>query len=90
MHNGYDGPLSARVPVDLTVSRIVTRQLYYGALPVPHISGFLDRLSGKVITNAFTVGLLEPDEVEKTWQKIDTEANAPATSAPTGSLTLDR
>lgn len=74
--NGYDGPMSARVPVDLTVSLIVECQLYYGALPVPHVSGCLDRLSGKVITNAFTIGLLDPDEVAKTWQKIDTESDA--------------
>jgi hypothetical protein len=44
---------------------------------VPHVSGFLDQLSGKVITNAFTVGILDPDEVEKSWLKIENEADAP-------------
>jgi hypothetical protein len=77
MDNGYEPPLRVRVPVDLTVSLFVQRQLYYGPLPVPHISGFLDQLSGKVITNAFTVGLLDPNEVEQTWQKVETEADAP-------------
>jgi hypothetical protein len=77
MDNGYDPPLRMRMPVDLTVSLLVERQLYYGPLPVPHVSGFLDQLSGKVITNAFTVGLLDPDEVEKSWLKIDNEADAP-------------
>ncbi len=77
MDNGYDAPLRARVPVDLTVSLLVQSQLYYGPLPVPQISGFYDQLSGKIITNAFTVGILDPEEVEKKWLKIDKEANAP-------------
>src|SRR5262249_46651075 len=47
MDNGYDPPLRMRVPVDLTVSLRVQRQLYFGQLPVPHVSGFLDQLSGK-------------------------------------------
>jgi hypothetical protein len=75
--NGHDPPLGVRVPVDLTVSLLVQSQLYYGQLPVPHISGFLDQLSGKIITNAFTVGILDADEVEKNWLKIGTEADAP-------------
>ncbi|MSP76266.1 MAG: hypothetical protein EXR12_09035 [Rhodospirillaceae bacterium] len=66
-----------RAPVDLTVSLIVMKQLYYGQLSVPHISGFVDRLSGKVITDAFTVGLISPDEVENTWLKINDESEAP-------------
>jgi hypothetical protein len=77
MDNGYESPLRARMPVNLTVSTIVERQLYWGPLPVPRISGFLDQLSGKVITNAFTVGILAPDEVEKTWTKIESENDAP-------------
>ena len=77
MDNGYDPSARIRVPVDLSVSLLVKNQLYYGQLPVPHISGFLDQLSGKVITNAFTVGMLDPDTVEKEWLKIDAEADAP-------------
>ena len=77
MDNGYDPPLRVRVPVDLTVSLLVRRQLYYGPVPVPHISEFLDQLSGKVITNAFTVGLLDPGEVEQKWLKIGAEMEAP-------------
>ena len=70
-------PLQVRVPVDLTVSLLVQAQLYFGQLPVPHVSGFLDQLSGKVITNAFTVGMLDPNEVEKDWLRVNTEADAP-------------
>jgi hypothetical protein len=54
-----------RVPISLYVS-----------LPVPRISGFKDELSVKIITNAFTVGFIEPEEVEKTWTKIDNEDQA--------------
>jgi hypothetical protein len=77
MDNGCEPPLRMRIPVDLTVSLLVKRQLYYGQLPVPQISGFYDQLSGRIITNAFTVGILDPEEVEKDWQKIDEEAEAP-------------
>jgi hypothetical protein len=46
-------------------------------LPVPRISGFKDELSGKIITNAFSIGLLDPTEVERDWLKINIEAEAP-------------
>lgn len=71
--NGY----GMKVPVELTVSTLVKRELYFGQLPVPRISGFKDELSGKVITNAFTVGLVSPEEVERDWKEITTEADAP-------------
>jgi hypothetical protein len=44
---------------------------------VPRVSGFLDPLSGKAIANAFTVGLLDPDEVERNWLKINAKGEAP-------------
>jgi hypothetical protein len=77
MDNGYDPPLRMRIWADISVSLIVERQLYFGQLPVPRMSGFVDQLSGKVITNAFTVGLLDPDEVEQSWLKISAETEAP-------------
>lgn len=75
--NGYEPPLRMRIPVDLTVSLLVERHLYYGPLPVPRISGFLDQFSGKVITNAFTFGLLDAEEVERDWLKLSSVADAP-------------
>jgi hypothetical protein len=77
MDNGYDPSLHMRIPADISVSLLVRQQLYVGQLPVPRISGFLDQLSGKVISNAFTIGLLDPDEVERNWLKIDAETDAP-------------
>ena len=73
MDNGY-GQIT---PVDLTVSLFVKQQLYYGQLPVPHISGFKDELSGLVIANAFEVGILDPNEIEKDWLKINSDADSP-------------
>lgn len=64
-------------PVDLTVSLQVERRLYFGQLPVHWISGFKDELSGQVITNAFRVGILDCNLVEKEWQLVETEADCP-------------
>ena len=77
MDNGYEPPLRMRLPADISVSLLVQRQLYVGQLPVPKISGFLDQLSGKVISNAFTVGILDAEEVERTWLRINSEGDAP-------------
>jgi hypothetical protein len=72
MDNGY----GHMVPVEVSISLHVTKRLYYGQLPVPRISGFKDELSGLVITNAFEVGLLDPDTVERDWKAIANESEA--------------
>lgn len=69
--NGY----GTQAPVDLYVGLYVTRQLYFGNIPITKISGFKDELSGAVITNAFTTGIFDPDDVEKNWQKINSESD---------------
>jgi hypothetical protein len=58
------------VPVDLTVGLLIERSLFFGHLPVPKLSGFRDELSGNVITNAFTIGLLSTEEVFRQWHPI--------------------
>ena len=65
------------IPVEVTVSTYVQRELYYGQLPVPKVSGFKDEFSGKVITNSFQVGLLDPDEISRNWTVIESEDKAP-------------
>jgi hypothetical protein len=55
----------------------VQRELYYGQLPVPRISGFKDEMTGKVITNAFEFGMLDPNEVADNWLKLNDEDEAP-------------
>lgn len=71
--NGY----GMKVPVELTATLYIKKQLYYGQLPVPTVSGFKDEMSGQVITNAFSIGMLDPDIIENEWQKINNEAEAP-------------
>jgi hypothetical protein len=71
--NGY----GQKAPVTLTVSTFVERQLYFGQLPIKKISGFKDELSGKVITNAFTLGIFDPNDVMDNWQPIASEKDAP-------------
>ncbi len=73
MDNGY----GIRVPIQMSVSLFVEQQLFFGQLPLSRVSGFKDEMTGKVITNAFEFGMLEPDEVEKTWLAIKTESEAP-------------
>ena len=58
------------VPVDFTVSLLVQKELYFGQFPITQLSGFKDELRGGIVTNAFTVGLLSPDEVERNWKRI--------------------
>jgi hypothetical protein len=71
--NGY----GLQAPMDLYVGLHVTRELYFGQQPITKISGFKDEIKGGVIANAFQVGMLDPEEVEKSWTKINDEAEAP-------------
>jgi len=64
--NGY-GQL---IPVALTVSLLVEQHLFFGELPIEKISGFKDELSGAIITNAFTIGILDSQEVWDHWSRI--------------------
>jgi hypothetical protein len=72
--NGY-GEL---IPVKIYVSLNVKQKLYFANVPISQISGFKDELSGRIITNAFTVGIFDPDEVIEKWQEIETIEDAPA------------
>jgi hypothetical protein len=67
--NGY-GQLC---PVSLYVGIEVREQLFSGQLPIMQMSGFKDELTGHVITNAFSVGLLDPQEIDEKWQPVKSE-----------------
>ena len=67
--NGY-GKLC---PVDLHASISVRSHLLSGQLPVLKMSGFKDEMNGVVITNAFSIGLLDPYEISEKWQEIESE-----------------
>ena len=73
MDNGY----GTRVPIEISVSLLVERQLYFGQLPLSRVSGFKDEMTGKVITNAFEFGMMDPNEVEKKWLPIKDASQAP-------------
>lgn len=64
--NGY-GTLA---PVNLYVDLDVQQTLYFGQVAIEKVSGFLDVHTGHVVTNSFTLGLLNPSEVERTWKKL--------------------
>jgi hypothetical protein len=59
------------VEVELTVRLFVKQELYLGHLPVEDINGLQDEHSGAIVTNAFTLGGLNPQDVERNWKKVD-------------------
>lgn len=61
------------VEVNLTVGLFVKQDLYLGHLPIEDINGLKDEYTGAVVTNAFRMGGLNPEEVEKTWKKVEDE-----------------
>jgi hypothetical protein len=65
--NGHDD----KVEVELTVGLFVKQHLYLGHLPVEDINGLQDEHSGAIVTNAFTLGGLNPQEVERNWSKVE-------------------
>jgi hypothetical protein len=73
IENGYQ----QLMPSELSISLLVKSTLYYGFIPVQKLSGFKDELSETIITNAFSIGLIDPNEVEKTWKRIESEAELP-------------
>jgi hypothetical protein len=73
MDNGY----GEYIPVTLTASLIVKQQLFFGNLPIAKVSGFKDELSGGIITNAFTTGIFEVDQVLREWLPINSIEEAP-------------
>ena len=66
-----------RVPVKAWATAHVSKQLYYGDLSIEQKSGFKNKLSGGVITNAFTTGILDHEVVLKEWEKIDAVESLP-------------
>jgi len=72
-----DNGFGIQVPMHLFVGLHVTRDLFFGQQLLKKISGFKDEIKGHVITNAFQIGMLDPEEVEKSWKKIENEDQAP-------------
>jgi len=72
--NGY----GSQIPVDLTVSLFVTRQRYFGHIPITELHGLRDEQTGAVITNAFRIKMLDPVEVQNQWVKLAEGEHAPS------------
>jgi len=72
-----DNSYGELIPVELSVSLLVQQQLFFGNLPISKVSGFKDELSGAVITNAFTMGIFDPDQVVREWKPIASADDAP-------------
>lgn len=71
--NGY-GTLA---PVELTVSLDVTRRLYFGHIPIERLRGLKNEQTGLVHANAFTVGGLDPVQVQNHWMEVADELDLP-------------
>ncbi|MEE8295808.1 MAG: hypothetical protein V3R64_08855, partial [Sphingomonadales bacterium] len=71
--NGY-GEL---VPIKFTIALLVEQQLYFGKLPISQLSGFKDELTGSLITNAFTTGILDLNDVLENWEPFSLEEKPP-------------
>lgn len=67
IENGYND----KVEVELTVKLLVKQNLYLGHLPVEDINGLQDVYSGDIVTNAFTLGGLEPQKVKQNWLEVE-------------------
>ncbi|HEJ9057941.1 TPA: restriction endonuclease [Serratia fonticola] len=65
--NGYGD----KVEVTLTLRLLVKQNLYLGHLPIEDINGLQDEHTGHIVTNAFTLGGLNPEEVERDWQRVE-------------------
>lgn len=59
------------IEVELTVGLFVKQDLYLGHLPIEDINGLKDEHSGAIVTNAFTLGGLNPEVVERTWKQVE-------------------
>lgn len=66
INNGYN----QIVPIELTAILEVSRRRFFGETPISKVKGFEDLQTGHLITNAFELGTLDPDNVEKTWLEI--------------------
>lgn len=76
IENGY-GQI---VPIELTAILDISSRRFFGEIPISKVKGFEDVQTGRLITNAFELGALNPEEVESTWQEIGVD-QPPRTAA---------
>jgi hypothetical protein len=66
-----------RVRGDYRRSAVRITKFFFGNLPIKQISGFKDELSGAVITNAFTTGIFDANDVYDNWQPLASLTETP-------------
>lgn len=59
-----------RIPVTLYASLLIKQNIYFGYLPISRMRGLKDEQTGAIVTNAFTTGKLDAEEVENKWKKL--------------------
>ncbi len=65
--NGYGELIEVQLDLDLHVRE----RVYFGNVAIEKLRGFKDEQTGAVITNAFTFGLVSPEEVQNRWQRLE-------------------
>lgn len=71
--------LSVKVTAGITTEK----NLYFGHLPLTEVKGFQDQKTGGVITQGIKTEMLNFVEVEKNWQKVDSEESLAITPVMT-------
>lgn len=72
--NGYGQLTRVQIYVEIRVSR----QLFYGQVPISKISGFIDEKTQLLHTNGFVVNIVSPQIVFEEWQKVESTDQLPA------------
>ncbi|MFP3798695.1 restriction endonuclease [Paraburkholderia sp. SIMBA_027] len=72
-----DNGFGEHIQVTLSVFLDVRVDRYFGQLEIERVSGFLDEQTGLTHTNSFSVGALEPEEIEARWTKLQDEQEPP-------------
>lgn len=71
--NGY----GSQIPVTLFISLHVKRQRYFGHVPIAELHGLKDEQTGLVITNAFSIQLLDHIAVQNHWLRLGEDEEPP-------------
>lgn len=71
--NGYGQLTWVQIYVGIRVSR----QLFFGQVPISKISGFVDERTNLLHTNGFLVDVVSPEVVFEKWQKVTSDEQLP-------------
>lgn len=71
--NGYGQLTWVKIVVGIRVSR----QLFFGQVPLSKVSGFVDEKTSLLHTNGFVVDVVSPEVVFEKWQKVTSADELP-------------